>query len=88
MKSTCWKKKLLLQIISSAAFGTLSPFGIPNTRNPYKLQKMMGHSSLTVTLTYLRNLGLVVNADSEEDLSFIANYSLYLLSSTLSIATP
>ncbi len=38
------------------------------TKDPYKLQRMMGHSSLTVTLTYLRNLGLIVNADNEEDL--------------------
>jgi integrase len=38
------------------------------TKDPYKLQKMMGHSSLAVTLTYLRNLGLIVNADNEDDL--------------------
>jgi integrase len=38
------------------------------TKDPYKLQRLMGHSFLAVTLTYLRNLGLMVNADKEEDL--------------------
>jgi integrase len=37
------------------------------TKDPYKLQRLMGHSSLQVTLTYLRSLGLSYE-DGVEDL--------------------
>jgi integrase len=36
------------------------------TKDPYKIQQAFGHSSLRVTLTYLRNLGLVVDASLED----------------------
>jgi integrase len=38
------------------------------TKDPYKVQQAMGHSSLTVTLTYMRNLGLVNNLSSDDAL--------------------
>jgi len=38
------------------------------TKDPYKVQRALGHASLTVTLNYLRHLGLMVNVDSENDL--------------------
>ncbi|WP_298737263.1 tyrosine-type recombinase/integrase [uncultured Chitinophaga sp.] len=36
------------------------------TKDPYKIQQAFGHSSLRVTLLYLRNLGLVVDTSLED----------------------
>lgn len=36
------------------------------TKDLYKVQQAMGHSSMTVTLTYMRSLGLVNNLNSED----------------------
>jgi integrase len=36
------------------------------TKDPYKIQQAFGHSSLNVTLTYLRNLGMVSNASLDD----------------------
>jgi len=36
------------------------------TKDPYKIQQAFGHSSLNVTLTYLRNLGMVTNASLDD----------------------
>lgn len=36
------------------------------TKDPYKIQQAFGHSSLRVTLLYLRNLGLVVDTTLED----------------------
>lgn len=36
------------------------------TRDPYKIQQAFGHSSLGVTLTYLRNLGMVTNSSIDD----------------------
>jgi integrase len=36
------------------------------THDPYKVQQMMGHSSLVVTLMYLRSLGLVNQYDTAD----------------------
>jgi site-specific recombinase XerD len=36
------------------------------TRDAYRAQRAFGHSSLTVTLRYLRSLGLLINADEKD----------------------
>jgi integrase len=36
------------------------------TKDPYRAQRAFGHSSLAVTLRYLRSLGLLVNADEKD----------------------
>ncbi|MBS1640663.1 MAG: tyrosine-type recombinase/integrase [Bacteroidetes bacterium] len=36
------------------------------TKDPYKIQQAFGHSSLNVTLTYLRNLGMMTNASLDD----------------------
>jgi integrase len=36
------------------------------TKDPFKIQQAFGHSSLRVTLTYLRNLGLMVDASLDD----------------------
>ncbi|MBS1917883.1 MAG: tyrosine-type recombinase/integrase [Bacteroidetes bacterium] len=36
------------------------------TKDPYKIQQAFGHSSLKVTLTYLRNLGLVIDSSIDD----------------------
>jgi len=36
------------------------------TKDPYKIQQAFGHSSLRVTLQYLRNLGLVVDSSIDD----------------------
>jgi integrase len=36
------------------------------TKDPFKIQRALGHSSLTVTLTYLRSLGLMVDSSLED----------------------
>lgn len=36
------------------------------TKDPYKVQRALGHSSLLVTLVYLRSLGLVIDSSLED----------------------
>lgn len=36
------------------------------TRDPFKIQQAFGHSSLRVTLTYLRNLGMMVDSSIDD----------------------
>ena len=36
------------------------------TKDIYKVQKDLGHSSMTVTLTYMHSLGLINNIDAED----------------------
>lgn len=68
IKSAMLKERLLEADHTLYSFRHTAAVNIyMKSKDPYKIQQLFGHGSLTVTLTYLRSLGLV-NLLSEDDL--------------------
>ena len=67
MKNNVEGTRLLLDDQSLYSFRHTGAIDVyQKTHDPYKVQQMMGHSSLVVTLTYLRSLGMVNQYDTAD----------------------